>query len=92
MMESLLFWTGWPIHLIWKLLHNDEDAIILIDYNPFPEEPPTAIRAELYQYEFAPLDQADGAVWNRTRIGSWLPPIRKDDRQVQKFVQGFASK
>ena len=34
----------WLIHFIWKLLHNDPLALELIEYNPFPVEPPNFIR------------------------------------------------
>ncbi|MCB9784748.1 MAG: lipase maturation factor family protein [Candidatus Omnitrophica bacterium] len=82
----------WLIHFMWKLLQNDESAVGLIAHNPFPDKPPKAIRAELYQYEFAPLDQPDGAIWNRKRVGTWFPQFTLDNGQIKKFVESFSSR
>jgi hypothetical protein len=26
-------------------------------------------------------------VWNRTRIGSWLPPLSKDNPELRRFIE-----
>lgn len=75
-------------HLVWKLLHNDEDAISLIASNPFPDEPPKIIRVELYRYEFLPPGHESGAVWERQRIGEWLPPLSVDTPGLRGFISG----
>ena len=77
----------WMVHLIWKLLHNDPGAVNLIAKNPFPEEPPRYIRAELFHYEFTELGDPSGAVWKRTRIQPWLKPLAADDRQLQHALR-----
>ena len=76
----------WLIHLIWKFLHNDPNALGLIANNPFPESPPRYIRVEHYHYEFTAADDQSGAVWQRTRVGSWLPPLSADNPDLQQFV------
>ena len=45
----------WLIHLIWKLLDNDKDALSLLANNPFPDSSPKYIRVQFYRYEFAEL-------------------------------------
>ncbi len=65
----------WTLHFVWKLLQNDRGTLGLLAGNPFPDEPPRFIRAQLYRYEFAPLGDPDGAWWKRTWIGEWLPPL-----------------
>src|SRR5262249_30595629 len=69
----------WTVHLVWKLLHNDPGVLALLAGNPFPDAPPRYVRATLYRYQFAPLGDPTGAWWERTRIGTWLPPLGADD-------------
>src|SRR5438067_8019718 len=45
----------WPLHFVWKLLHNDRGTLSLLADNPFPNAPPHYIRARLYRYRFAPI-------------------------------------
>jgi len=75
----------WMINLVWKFLQNDEDALSLISYNPFPDKPPNFIRVEHYRYSFAPLDER--AVWKRDYIGSWLPPLSKNNPELIQFIR-----
>ena len=75
----------WLIHLIWKFLHNDRDALSLIANNPFPNQPPTYIRISFYHYEFAKPGSAP--VWNRTRVGTWLSPLSVDTPGLKEFIE-----
>jgi len=77
---------GWTLHLVWKLLHNDPGALSLLANDPFPARPPRYIRAVLYEYEFAPLDDPEGRWWKRTRLGPWLPPLATDDENLRSFL------
>jgi hypothetical protein len=77
----------WAIHLIWKLLHGDRGALSLLAGNPFPEGPPAHIRAQLYDYQFAPLGEK--ATWKRTLIGSWLPPLSRDDPRLLRYLAAY---
>ena len=72
--------------MIWKLLHNDQGTLSLIAYNPFPDEPPKYIRVEFYKYEFANPWKED-AVWKRTYLGIWLPPLSKDTQGLREFIE-----
>lgn len=75
----------WMIHLVWKLLHNDRSVLGLLANDPFPDAPPQFIRVERYRYRFAPM--GSGAVWIRERVGSWLPPLSKDDDALERFIR-----
>jgi len=66
----------WLIYFIWKLLHNDKDALSLISHNPFPHTPPKHIRVDLYLYKFARPGSRE--VWHRKHISTWLPPLSKE--------------
>jgi hypothetical protein len=77
----------WTLHLVWKLLHNDPNALVLFGGNPFPGKPPRYIRAELYRYEFAPPGNPAGDWWKREDLGLWLPPLSAEDPRLLKLLQ-----
>ena len=74
----------WTLHMVWKLLHNDEELLRLLAENPFPEAPPRFIRIELYRYQFAPLSEEKW--WRRERLSSWLPAMSSDDRRLREAL------
>lgn len=69
----------WTFHLVWKLLHNDPNAVGFFAGNPFPGQPPRYIRAVLYHYTFAEPGNAKGLWWNRDRLSTWLPAMSAKD-------------
>ena len=75
---------GWLIHLVWKFLHNDEDALGLIALNPFPDQPPTFIKIDRYDYNFE--KPFSDHTWQRTYIEPWLGPIRVSNRSLVEFI------
>ena len=76
----------WTLHLVWKLLHNDQGALSLLAGNPFPDAPPRHIRAHRYRYGFAPPGDPSGAWWKRTLLDEWLPPLSADDLRLRRFL------
>jgi hypothetical protein len=68
----------WTYNLVWKLLHNDPDALSLFAGNPFPDHPPKYIRAVLYIYKFAPFNDPQHRYWIRDRQFLWLPAYSVD--------------
>jgi hypothetical protein len=79
----------WTLHLVWKLLHNDPGTLSLLGPNPFPDAPPLYIRAAYYRYEFAPPGNPDGAWWQRTYLGEWLPPLAVGDPRLLRALQAY---
>lgn len=77
----------WIYNLIWKLLHGDSDAISLFADNPFPGKPPRYIRAELYQYSFAPPRNPQHLWWRRKQLGDWIQPLSVDDSSLVRFLK-----
>ncbi|MBA0124511.1 lipase maturation factor family protein [Haloechinothrix sp. YIM 98757] len=67
----------WFRPLVAKLLEGDRDTLKLLRHNPFPERPPTHVRARLYRYRFTtPAERREtGAWWHRELIGEFLPPV-----------------
>ena len=82
----------WLVHLIWKLLDNDKDALSLLAGNPFPEKSPKYIRVEYYIYRFAPPDGKSKAVWKREYIGQWLPPLSRETNGLKEYINGYGWK
>ena len=77
----------WTYNLVWKLLHNDPDAVGLFAGNPFPGKPPRYIRAVLYRYRFAKPGNPGGLYWNRERLGLWLPVLSANNSQLIAFLK-----
>jgi hypothetical protein len=75
----------WTYKLVWKLLHNDPDAIGLFAGNPFPQKPPRYIRAVLYRYKFAKPGNPKGLYWTRETLGDWLPVLSASDPRLINF-------
>lgn len=77
----------WTLHLTWKLLHNDPNAVNFFAGNPFPGDPPRYIRAVLYRYRFAPPGNPEGLWWNRDRVGMWLPAMSVKDSRLIDYLK-----
>jgi len=77
----------WTLNLIWKLLHNDPNAVNLFKKNPFPTKPPRYIRAVLYRYSFAKAGNPNGLWWNREKISIWILPLSVNDPDLLNILK-----
>jgi len=77
----------WSFNLVWKLLHNDPEALKLFAENPFEDQPPRYVRAVLYRYKFAHPDNPNGNWWTRERVRLWLPALSADNPQLIDFLK-----
>jgi len=77
----------WTYNLVWKLLHNDPDAVGLFASNPFPNAPPKYIRAVLYRYHFAKPGNPQGLWWTREQLGVWIPVVSVDNQLLVGFLR-----
>ena len=68
----------WFPRLVTRLLENDRPTLRLLRRNPFPDAPPSYVRALLYRYRFTTRAERreTGAFWVRTPVGVYLPPLR----------------
>src|SRR4051812_11384432 len=68
----------WFSRLIERLLEGSPAVLNLLDKNPFPDKPPTLIRAVLYDYHFtdASTRRATKAIWTRRMLGEYFPQVR----------------
>ena len=48
-------YNPWFVHLVFRLLQGQQDVLDLLAKNPFPDRPPTYVRAWLYKYHYTKL-------------------------------------
>jgi hypothetical protein len=75
---SPFYASGWFGPLLQRLLEGDRATLRLLGHNPFPDRPPTFIRARLFRYRFTTWREwrETGAWWVRTPIGELVGPAR----------------
>jgi len=68
----------WFILFVQKLLQGSEPVLKLLEKNPFPDKPPTYIRAVYYEYKFTDkaTREQTGNYWQREQIGLYLQSVR----------------
>ena len=71
----------WLLHFVAKLLVNDDATLKLLKHNPFPNAPPTYVRARLYEYRFTTRAEwrKTGQWWVRSELGLYLPAVSLND-------------
>ncbi|WP_406211312.1 lipase maturation factor family protein [Kitasatospora sp. NBC_01560] len=70
----------WFLPFVARLLANDPDTLRLLRHNPFPDTPPTHVRATLHHYRFTDWRELreTGAWWHRTALHEYLEPVGLD--------------
>ena len=63
----------WILTLMQRLLEDEKRILRLFARNPFPNAPPTFIRADWYRYQFTKPSQR--AWWTRTYVAEYLRPM-----------------
>jgi hypothetical protein len=68
----------WFVRFLERLLRSDRPTLGLLRRNPFPDQPPTWVRATLYRYRFSTWQElrSTGAWWVRRPMAEFFPPIR----------------
>ncbi|SEL36826.1 Predicted thiol-disulfide oxidoreductase YuxK, DCC family [Stigmatella aurantiaca] len=69
--------STWFLSLLVRLLEGSPDVLALFAANPFPQRPPRAVRAVLYDYRMTDLatQRSTGTWWKRERRGLYVPPV-----------------
>ncbi len=79
---SLGSWRQYPWVVTTEelLLKNDPSVLSLFAGNPFPGEPPRAVRAVKWQYWFTDLKtkREEGLWWRRELLGLYAPTLERD--------------
>jgi len=60
--------SPWFCELASKILAGSHDVLDLLDTNPFPDDPPAFLRANIYDYSFTSMDEKmqTGKWWRRS--------------------------
>ena len=71
----------WFVQLVISLLHGKPQVAALFERNPFPQNPPSYVRAALYRYRFTTAEEhrETGAWWKRQELGEYLPSVSLED-------------
>jgi hypothetical protein len=78
----------WLVHLVWQLLEGEPSPRRLFARDPFEGAPPKYVRAGIWRYRFS-KDRADGAWWERERVGEFLPAVSLQHRGLRDYVQAY---
>jgi hypothetical protein len=78
---------AWVLHLVWKLLDGDRGVRELIATDPFDGAPPKWIRIRRFSYHLA--SSGDDAWWTRDDEQMWLPPVSRDDEQLEAALARY---
>lgn len=75
---SPLYGDRWLAPFLTRLLEGDPATLRLLRSNPFPDAPPTHVRALLFEYRFTTWRErrATGAWWHRKPVDEFVPPLR----------------
>jgi hypothetical protein len=67
----------WLTPFLERLLRNDRPTLRLLRHNPFPQSPPTYVRAQLYRYRFTtPAElRRERVWWHRALEGEYVEPM-----------------
>jgi len=70
----------WFFGLIVRLLQGSQDVNRLLAHNPFPDKPPSYVRAMFYRYRFTTVIELRQTVawWKRQELREYLPTISVD--------------
>jgi predicted DCC family thiol-disulfide oxidoreductase YuxK len=71
----------WFSRFLARLLENEPSVTALLETNPFPDKPPTYVRAQFYDYTYASAEEhAAGRWWDRRLLGLYFPQARLKGR------------
>ena len=76
---------SWVLRTELRLLEGSPAVLRLFAQNPFPEGPPTWVRAVRWQYWFSTVEEkrASGAWWRREERGLYAPELHAGGRGVE---------
>jgi hypothetical protein len=71
----------WFVALLERLLRGDAATLKLLRHNPFPDSPPSYVRAQVFRYRYSTPRELrhDHVWWHRTAEGQYFPPVTLPD-------------
>lgn len=79
----------WFMNFMVRLLEGSPEVTGLLAKNPFPDHPPTHLRAVVYDYHFTDLKtlRTKRLWWRRTRKGLYCPILSRKGNQIFAGLQ-----
>jgi hypothetical protein len=79
----------WFVNFMAKLLENDKPVLGLLKSNPFPDQPPKFVRAQIYEYHFTDWStrRRTGQWWVRKFVGGYFPPVSLQNESFRQILQ-----
>ncbi|SHW62634.1 Protein of uncharacterised function (DUF1222) [Mycobacteroides abscessus subsp. abscessus] len=67
----------WFVALLERLLRGDAATLKLLRHNPFPDSPPSYVRAQVFRYRYSTPRELrhDHVWWHRSPEGQYFPPV-----------------
>lgn len=78
--------SRWFMAFVDALLAGRRRVGALLERDPFPEEPPRWIKADLYVYRFA---RGGDTTWERSWEATYLRPVHRDDAEFVKVLEAW---
>jgi predicted DCC family thiol-disulfide oxidoreductase YuxK len=70
----------WFWRFLQRLLENEPSVTVLLEKNPFADQPPVYVRAQFYDYSFTDsARKATGRWWERRLLGPYFPVAQLKD-------------
>jgi hypothetical protein len=77
--------SPWLIHLIYKLLKGDKDALGLLSNDPFGGVPPKYIKVDKYRYRFS--KGYENGWYQREKVDVYLPVLSLESKTLLQYVK-----
>jgi len=81
----------WLLHLLVRLLLNDDHIVSLIRFNPFKgRDPPKWIKADLYEYTYTKLNSSEaneGKWWSRKYVEPYVAPTNLNSSWLHRVME-----
>lgn len=79
----------WFVNFLAKLLQNDRAVLALLRVDPFGNQAPSYVRAQLYEYHFTTPEEhrRTGAWWTRTLTGPYFPPVSMNNPAFRQMLE-----
>jgi lipase maturation factor len=80
---------GWFVRFLGRLLEGDRAVLALLRHNPFPDRPPSFVRARLFRYRFTTRQERreTGQWWDRIPVGDYVRPVALSARARDAWAE-----
>lgn len=80
----------WMSSLIYRLLQNDPDVLLLFGIKNKIQPAPKFVRAVLYKFKFTPwAERNNPAYWYRSRLAEYHPAYSLDDAALHAYLKSL---